>query len=280
MKTTTTLFIAMFLLLAGCKDGGTQTAASSSSDSSAQTSSEGKGDVIATVNDTKIHAIRISIYTPATAGQNISPAEIVENIITSELISQAALSNNMHQDPTISEQLAIAEQTVLGRAYTQNFLEEHPVDEQTVLARYEELKTEFANGHEYLSAHILVQDEALATDLHAQITADGKKFAELATKHSIDTGSAAQGGSLGWLESRVLVKEYADALESSEAGTLVPQPVQTQYGFHIIRVDEKRPLTVPELNDELRNRIEQTVRAEKFTTHLDELRTNATIVRN
>lgn len=239
---------------------------------------EGKGRIIAVVNGSEIPELRISVYSPVAGAQ--PPEAVLENIISSELIMQAARKQGMHKMPDISEQLKIAEQSVLGGAYTQNFIATHPVSEETVAARYEELRQSLEGQNEYRTAHILVEDEALAKDLHAQISADGGKFAALAGEHSIDAGSARQGGELGWTEPRALVPEYAAAMQQTEPGALAPAPVQTQFGWHIIRVDEKRPLSVPALDGELRHNIEQSVRAEMFSQHLEELRTAAEIVRN
>ena len=267
---------AAALALAGCNHDAPKTDAAETS-ASGETAAAVDGDIVATVNGTPIPSRRLEVYSPP--GQNVNTAEVVENMITSELIYQAARAAKMHERPDVAEQLAVAEQTVLGRAYTQDFLANHSVSEEDVQARYAELQADLSGGNEYRSAHILVDDEALANDLHSQIVADGDKFAELAKEHSKDTGSATQGGDLGWLEPRVLVPEFASAMEAAEVGSLTA-PVQTQYGWHIIRVDEKRPLSAPALNDELRARIEQAARAELFSKRIAELRDKADIVRN
>lgn len=270
MKKTTILILSLFA--AGCFHDSAKT-----EEGAEVAQTPGTGAVVAVVNGAEIHESRISAYAPVSGGQDRDA--ILENVITGELITQEARKAEIHLRPEILEQLQIAEQTVLGRAYTQQFIEDNAVPEETVAARYEELKSELSGRSEYRTAHILVSDETLARDLHAQISADGGKFAELAKEHSQDPGSAARGGELGWTDASALVPEYAAAMEQTAPGSLAAAPVQTQFGWHIIRVDEKRPVAPPPLNDELRHNIEQSVRAELFSVHLEELRAAADIVR-
>ena len=261
--------LAAAIMLAGCYDNGDKTA------KSAALSAE---ETAATVNGIQIPKARIKIY--ATAGGGTSNETVVENMITSELLAQEAKKSGMDKDPEILEQLAVAEQTVLGRAYTQKFLGENPVSEEVLQARYAELQEQYKGQSEYRSFHILVEDEALAIKLHGEIKADGKKFAGLAEKHSIDAGSGAQGGDLGWVNPASLVPEYGAALAATPPGRLVEAPVKTQYGWHIIYVDDSRPVSVPALSDEMRQRLRQSVQAEQFSKYIEELRGKAEITKN
>ena len=270
MKKTMILILSVFA--AGCfHDGKTEK-------KSAADSVSGSGEIVATVNGEEIFESRISVYAPA-AGTT-DREFILDNVISGEVISQAARAAEMHLRPEIAEQLRIAEQTVLGRAYTEEFLAANETSEATISLRYEELKSELSGRSEYRTAHILVGDEELAKQLHSQISADGETFAALAEEHSQDPGSAAQGGELGWADSGALVPEYAAAMQQTEPGNLVPAPVQTQFGWHIIRVDEKREVAPPPLNDDLRRNIVRAVQAELFSAHLQELLDGADIVRN
>ena len=272
--------IAFTVLVAGCfEKTETKTADAASTTPPVGEVAAGEsavdGEIIATVNGVPISAARIAVYAPADAPNTEG---VVENIITSELIAQEARKAGMDKQPDIVEQVHVAEQTVLGRAYTQQFISDNPVADEKISQLYEQLKAEYSDKFEYRSAHILVDDESLAQDLHAQISADGDKFAELAAQHSKDPGSAANGGDLGWADPRELVPEYANTMQATAPGQLAA-PVQSQFGWHIIRVDEKRAINVPELNDEMRRRIQQREQAEQFTRHLEELRATATITR-
>ena len=233
------------------------------------------GEIVAVVNGMEIPEMRVDAYAPFSGGQ--SREAVLDNVIVSEIIAQAALAAEMHLRPDIAGQMQVAEQTVLGRAYAQEFLLQNTVTAEAVSLRYEELKSEFAGHSEYRTAHILVEDESLAQELHARIAADGGLFSELAREHSKDSGSAENDGDLGWADPRALVPEYAAEIERTEPGALAAAPVKTQFGWHIIRVDEKRPLSPPPLDDNLRADIEQAARAELFSAHLEELRAAADI---
>lgn len=259
------LALAPFFLLAGCFERGDDSPAAS-------------GDVVATVNGVGIPRMRVSIYMQA--AQQAPSSEVIDNVITGEVISQAAAEQGIDKIPEIAAQLEVARQTVLGRAYTQHFLNENQIDDAAVDARYEELKGEYGSQFEYRTAHILVPDKDLADDIYSQVSANPQKFGELAREHSKDPGSAAQDGELGWTDPRSLVPEYSKAMQETEPGNLAAAPVETQFGWHVIRVDEKRPLEAPQLDDQMRERLRQSLQAELFSKHLEEIRAAAEIVRS
>lgn len=267
----TTFIAALLVMLAGCYDDK-KTAQSDKTEIPAD-------EIAATVNGVPIPKSRIVAYA-AVGGGGGDAAAVVDNMITSELLTQAARKAGLDKDAEVAEQLAVAEQTVLGRAYTQKYLGENPVTEEVLTERYTELRKQYEGQSEYRSSHILVEDEALAKKLHAEISADSGKLAALAKKHSLDAGSGAQGGDLGWTNPGALVPEYGAALATTPPGKLAEAPIKTQYGWHVIYVAEKRPITVPALTDEMRARLRQAVRAEKFSKYIEELRGKASITKN
>ncbi|MGI9306356.1 MAG: peptidylprolyl isomerase [Gammaproteobacteria bacterium] len=275
MKQTTffAVLACFFALLAGCGESEEAKTAEKSAENGAAASAD--AEVAASVNGEPIPESRVSIYTSGGAKRDAA----IDNLITSELIAQAAKKAGMHEKPEIAEQLAVAEQTVLGRAYAEEFFGKAALDESKVQARYDELLAQFDKSYEYQSSHILVKDEAQAKDLYAQVSEDPEKFAALAQEHSLDTGSGAQGGALGWVGVDALVPEYGAALTATEPGNLADAPVKTQYGWHIIYVAEKRPIAVPDLDESMRQRLRQAIQAEEFSLHIEELRKKAEITR-
>ena len=231
--------------------------------------------IIAVINGKPIPALRLSLY----ATQGGRQQDVVQNAIASELIAQAARKAGMDQDPETAQRLIIAEQNVLGGLYTQKFIAEHPVTEEDVQARYDLLKEQAQGEKEYKSSHILVETEDLAREIYDQVAEDADDFADLAKEHSTDTGSGAKGGDLGWVHPDALVPEYADALRSTPPGELAVAPVRSQFGWHIIMVTDARPVTVPELSDQMRQQINRAIQIEIFTKHLAELEADATITR-
>lgn len=235
---------------------------------------------IATVNGVDIPESRIALYAQ---GEQITDANrdvIIQNMITSELIAQAAKEAGIDDRAEVREQLAIAEQTVLGRVYVGEFFSENPIDDDRIEARYEELAEQAKSSQEYDAAHILVEDEGTAKQLLAQLNeADdaAQTFAQLARENSKDPGSAANGGKLGWVAPQSLVPEFAAAMQQLDGGALSAAPVKTSFGWHIIRVDARREAQVPPLTPQLRQRIEQGERADLFSKHIEELRAAADI---
>ncbi|WP_424929107.1 peptidylprolyl isomerase [Amaricoccus tamworthensis] len=148
-----------------------------------------------------------------------------------------------------------------------------PVEDAEVEADYEEFVENFAPGPEFNASHILVSDEELATSLKAEIDG-GRDFAEVAVENSSD-GSAANGGELGWFGLGQMVPEFEGAVREMSPGE-VAGPVQTQFGWHLIKLNDTRE-TEPPAIEEVRSGLENQVRMEKLQDKLDGLRENATI---
>lgn len=276
MKHLLMILLASLTLLWGCTKDETAEEEKKPWSEDVKPASEGseeEGEVVATVNGKGIPAARLNVY--AQPGQN--PLEVINNIIASELIEQAARKLNLHEEDVITQQLKVAEQTVLGRAYTQKFIAENPVSDELIEERYKEFKTEYDGRAEYRASHILVEDKELADKIQSDVAVDGEKFAELAREHSQDPGSAANGGDLGWADPRDFVPEFGTAITLTEPGSLAEAPVQTQFGWHVIRVEEKRVLPIPDLNAEMRQSIQQSEHARMFSDHIKVLREQADI---
>lgn len=237
-------------------------------------------NIIATVNDVAIPQSRVDLYIGTQQISATDRENVIQNIITSELILQAAREKGLADDARVQDELAIAEYTIVGRAYVEDFFDGKAVDDARILARYEEISKQAIEDGEYDVAHILVGDEALANDLMRQLKEDPDRFAELASAHSQDPGSQPKGGRLDWIAPQALVVEFAEAMKSLDEGEMVDAPVRTQFGWHIIRVDGKRDASAPPLTGELRQRIEQLERAELFNEHIESLRESAKVKLN
>jgi hypothetical protein len=148
------------------------------------------------------------------------------------------------------------------------------VTPEAVQAAYDAAIADFEPATEYSAAHILVETEEEANDLLAQIEG-GADFAALATEHSQDPGSGANGGALGWFGAGRMVPEFEAAVVGLEPGGLAG-PVQTQFGWHLIRLDETRETTPPPL-EAVRAEVENQVRQEAVQAELEALRAGASI---
>lgn len=182
---------------------------------------------------------------------------IRDDLINREVIIQAAVKQGLDKQPAVVEQIEIAKQNVLVNAFVQENIKKTPITEAQLHQEYDTLKARLGDK-EYEVSHILVKTEAEAKDIIAKL---GKKakFEKLAEK-SIDTGSAERGGSLGWTIPKNLVEPFANALLNLKKGEYTKEPVQTQFGWHVIRLNDIRALKVPafeELKPQLQQRLQQ-----------------------
>ena len=198
---------------------------------------------------------------------------IRDDLISREVMAQAAVKSGLDKNPDVAQQMDMAKQQVLVNAYVQDFLKKNPVTEAQLQAAYESLKAKLGDK-EYNARHILVKTEAEARDIIAKL---GKKakFEQLATK-SLDTGSAEHGGSLGWAVPKNFVEPFANALLGLKKGEYTKEPVQTQFGWHVIRLDDVRPLKVPAF-DEIKPQLQQRIQQQEIQKAVTELRASAKI---
>lgn len=182
-------------------------------------------------------------------GQPDSPqldARVRDSVINLELLSRAAIDKGLDKDPRLTAAMDIRRKDQLTKVYLEDYIRTHPITDAEIQAVYDEAKAAAANDTEYRARHILVKTEAEAKKLIAEL---GKKakFEDLAKKHSQDPGSAKNGGDLNWADPRNFVKEFADALTKLKKGEYTKVAVKTQFGWHIIRLDDTRKVQVPEL---------------------------------
>ncbi|MEK7946040.1 peptidylprolyl isomerase [Pigmentiphaga sp. YJ18] len=209
-------------------------------------------------------------------GQPDSPQlreQIREELINREIFLQEADKRGVAKQPEVQAEIDLTRQSVLIRGLFNDFLAKNPVSPQDIQAEYDRVKS--AQGDkEYQARHILVENEAQAKDIIAQLK-KGAKFEDLA-KQSKDPGSAANGGSLDWAPSSTYVKPFADALAALQKGQTTEAPVQTQFGWHVIRLDDVRPVQFPPL-EQLRPQIEESLRQTKLRDFQTSLREKARI---
>jgi len=232
----------------------------------------------ALVNGVSIPQARIDLRVKAAAaqGQADSPElrkAIRDDMINLEVMAQEAVKAGLDKNADVVQQVELAKQSVLVGAFVQDYAKNHPISEDQLKQEYDKLKAKLGNK-EYNTRHILVETEAEAKDIIAQL---GKKakFEKLAAK-SKDTGSAAQGGSLGWTVPGNFVPEFANALLNLKKGEYTKIPVQSQFGWHVIKLDDTRELKVPPF-EEVKAQLQQRLQQQSIKKAIDELRAKAKI---
>jgi peptidyl-prolyl cis-trans isomerase C len=191
-------------------------------------------------------------------------ALVRDELINREVLYQEAQKTGVGKKPEVQAQLDMARQEVMVSAYVRDWVRTHPVTDADVQKEYERAKSQ-AGDKEYRARHILVETEEQAKSLIDELKKGGK-FEDLATKNSKDPGSAQRGGDLDWNVPSTYDKQFADALVKLDKGKYTDTPVQTRFGYHVIMLEDVRPVKFPALN-EVRQRISQQI----TQTRIDEL---------
>lgn len=194
---------------------------------------------------------------------------IREELNTRELLAREAKKNNLDKNPEIKQQMDLAGQTVLVRAYVTDWIKKNPIPDAELKKEYDAIKAQMGDK-EYKVKHILVEKEDDAKDVIAQLQ-KGAKFDELAKARSKDPGSKDRGGDLDWNAPGGFVKPFSDAMIATPKGKFTATPVQTQFGYHVIFVEDVRDAKVPSF-EEVKPQLQQRVQAAYLDKYFKELR--------
>ncbi|MDG0024256.1 peptidylprolyl isomerase [Trinickia sp. Y13] len=234
---------------------------------------------VAVVNGTAIPKSRADalISQLVKQGQQDTPQlhqAVRDELVNREILMQEAVREGIPTRADVKAQVAVAQQTVVLRAMIEDYVTKNKPSDAEVKARYDELIKQ-AGGNEYHLHHILVDNEQQAKDLIAKIKG-GAKFEDLAKQFSKDPGSGKNGGDLDWANPKTYVPEFAAAAEKLKKGQMTDTPVHTQFGWHIIRVDDIRAVKPPPL-DQVKGQIVQQMQQEKLQAFEQKLRAKAKV---
>jgi peptidyl-prolyl cis-trans isomerase C len=211
------------------------------------------------------------------SGRPVTPeilAQIKEELIAREIFMQEARKRGLDTSEDYKAQIELARQSLLIRELFANFQKKNPVTETEIKAEYDKFVA--ANGgKEYRARHILVDKEEEAKALLAELK-KGAKFEDLAKKASKDPGSGANGGDLDWANAASYVAEFSNAMVKLDKGQMTEAPVKSQFGYHIIRVDDVREAQLPKL-EEVKQQISQQLTQAKLGKFQEELRSKAKV---
>ncbi|AOS79138.1 MULTISPECIES: peptidylprolyl isomerase [Hydrogenophaga] len=201
-------------------------------------------------------------------------AQIKEEVVLREIFMQEAQKQGVANSPEFKNQMELARQTIMIRALFADYQKKNPVTDAEVKAEYDKFAAASA-GKEYKARHILVEKEDEAKAIIANLK-KGAKFEDIAKKQSKDPGSGANGGDLDWAPAASYVPEFSQAMVKLEKGQLSEAPVQSQFGWHVIRVDDVREAQLPSL-DELKPQITQQITQQKMQQYQQGLRDKAKV---
>ena len=233
---------------------------------------------VAIVNGKAVPLTRVDALAQqvARSGRPITPeveAQIKEEVIAREIFMQEAQKRGLDASDEYKAQIELARQTILIRELFADFQKNNPVTDADVQAEYDKFVA--ANGgKEYRARHILVETKEQAEAVLAALKKGGK-FEDIAKKQSKDPGSGANGGDLDWASPGNYVKEFSDAMVALKKGE-VSGVVQSQFGFHVIRLDDVREAQLPKLED-VKPQIAQQLQQQRMAAFQQEMRAKAKV---
>jgi peptidyl-prolyl cis-trans isomerase C len=257
--------LAPLLLLAACNKADAPAAAA-------------PAERVATVNGKPLAKSEFELYVAnmnRQSGREVSEeqkGELLDQYISMQLAAEEAEKAGVDKDQKVRDQLALARLQVLAKAGLDKYLEAHPVQDSELRPEYDTQVA--ALPREYHARHILVDDRAAAEAITKELQG-GADFAKLAAKRSKDPSSKS-GGDLGWFSLDTMVPPFATAVKAMQPGQLTEQPVQSQYGWHVIKLEETRATSAPPF-DEVQDQVKVFVQQKKVRTYLEDLRKGAQV---
>lgn len=236
---------------------------------------------VATVNGQAITQQQFDDFVALLVEQGASDSpelrEQVKQEMTIRLVAtQEAEALGLNKKPDVAQELELARQGILVRALLSDYIAKNPLADKDLQAEYDRLKAAEADQKEYKVKHILLKEEDEAKKLLADLKAKKISFEAAAKDKSIDPGSGAQGGDLGWAPNTIYVEEFANAVAEQPKGQLSAEPIQSQFGWHIIQVDDVRDITFPAL-EEVKPQVEELLRQKQLTDFQNSLMEKAKI---
>jgi peptidyl-prolyl cis-trans isomerase C len=273
MKLLKALPLVALIAVSGCARMGT-------SSTSAPTAAAPGDKPVATVNGTHISRDTYDYYVRNTAGKPPSELsadqrnQLLDNLVRGEIVAQEAAKQGLDKNGDTRSLLTLSRLQILEQAGAEHYLQDKKPTDAELQAEYHQ-QIDAMPKTQYHARHILVANQAEAQQIIDQLK-KGAKFDDLAKKVSIDPGSKNNGGDLGWFSPSTMVKPFADAVMALQKGQTTQQPVQTQYGWHVIQLLETRETPVPPF-DQVKDRVTQLVQQKKFRAYQDDLLKSAKV---
>jgi peptidyl-prolyl cis-trans isomerase C len=201
-------------------------------------------------------------------------AAIREELVNREVLAQAAKKKGIDKNADVAVSMDLARQGVLIQAYFEDYVKANPIKDEDLKTQYEQIRAQMGDN-EYKARHILVEKEDDAKAIIADLKKGGD-FNALAKEKSKDPGSKDHGGDLDWGPASRYVKPFGDALKALQKGQTTDTPVQTQFGWHVIHLDDVRPVKAP-VFDEVKTNLMQRAQQEQIAKLVQELRSKAKV---
>ena len=193
--------------------------------------------------------------------------QVLDQMINTQLVAAQAAKDGLEKDPDVATRIALVRSQIMADAAAQKYIKSHEPSDQELHAAYDAA----TDKTEYHASHVLVATKEKAEQLIKKIKG-GAKFEDIAKANSTDN-SKANGGDLGWFTTARMVKPFGDAVKGLKKGEITAEPVQTQYGWHIIRLEDTRDAPF----DQMKAQISQGIMQKKFQAYIEDLKKSAKI---
>ena len=241
-------------------------------------------DFFATVNGTPLTngLLELNIKAAMAQGQKDSPElqrALKDELINRELLTQEAIKRGLDKDIDFRDQIAQLKQTLMIQAFLENHFQKNPISDAQLREEFDRQKKligEGASASQYRLSQIIVTTETDALDLIRRIQ-KGELFGKLAQEYSIDQASRANGGQIGWVLPGQVVPQVANVIVNMNKGAVTNAPIQTQGGWVIVKVDDKRPFKLPTF-DEAKPQLRQAIVQQYLAETVKKLRESAKII--
>jgi peptidyl-prolyl cis-trans isomerase C len=234
---------------------------------------------VATVNGKPIPAAKVDQVVKQVVAQGKATDSpqlreaIKKDLIGREVLIQEADKQGVGTRPDVKNAIDNARQSIIINAMLADYIKKNPVKDADIKAEYDKYKAQMGDK-EYHARHILVGTEDEAKQIIAKLKG-GAKFEDLA-KQSKDPGSAANGGDLDWASPASFVPEFSKAMTSLQKGQVTETPVKTQYGFHVIKLEDVRAAKIPPL-EEVKQQVAESLQQRKLAAFREELMKKAKV---
>ena len=269
------LIPALAIVLTACNPSGNENTPASAAEPPATTATS--SEVVATVNGVQITRDDLAVYTNQRnsrlkTGAESDPKVVLDELVGLELMRQEAVRKGLDKKPDIVNEIDQQRRTLLAGAALRDYLQNNQISDEDLRLMYDQQAAQ--PGMEYKARHILLPTEAEARNAITRLD-EGGDFAEMAKE--LSTGPTGKnGGDLGWFASGQMVKPFSEATAALDKGTYTKDPVQTQFGWHVILLEDSRESTPPAFED-VKDRLRTAATSQRLKQHMQEIRDSAEV---
>lgn len=200
---------------------------------------------------------------------------VINQLVNRSVLLQEAAKQGIEKKAAVKAEIEEARKNILIGDLVQSWADKNKVSDAELKKAYDTIVKNLADKHEYKVRHILVKDEAKAKEILAELNAKKISFADAAKQNSIDSGAETNGGELNWHNLEDFIPEFANAVKTAKKGEIT-QPVKTQFGYHLIEVEDERPVTPPSF-EQVKAPLLRELTQQKTAEYVESLRKKAKV---